>query len=164
MDPNALKSTGDDKTIPTDKPNMTRLGGSSSTYSDANVSNLFNVRVHCHRDSQVVTDFSKTTTTLSAGATVNHPTMITTPLLPMIWSWPREHADRKREREADEGLHGRHGAAHYIYGSHSVPFEVDRRLLRDSVREKMGEEVGRIEFLSAGVCFVMAWCFFFLLL
>lgn len=32
----------------------------------------------------------------------------------------------------------------------SAPFEVDRRLLKDVVREKMGVEVGRIKFLSAG--------------
>ena len=165
MDPNALKWTKDDKTSPTHKPNMMRLGGSSSTNLDGNVSNLLNVRVNRYRDGQIATDFAKTpvsTTTSSASATGSHPTMITTaPLSPMIWSWTREHADRRREREADEGLHGRHGATHYIYGSHSVPFEVDRRLLRDSVREKMGEEVGGIEFLSAGVCVFLSWCFFF---
>jgi hypothetical protein len=62
---------------------------------------------------------------------------------PLIWSWPYEHADRKREREADKAL--RHGAGH-----HNMPFEVDRKLLKDIVGEKMGEGVGRIEFLSAG--------------
>jgi hypothetical protein len=31
-----------------------------------------------------------------------------------------------------------------------MPFEVDRKLLKDIVGEKMGEGVGRIEFLSAG--------------
>lgn len=70
---------------------------------------------------------------------------------PLIWSWPHEHADRKREREADEALHGRHGVTNYVYGSRNMPFEVDRKLLKDLVKEKMGEEVGRIQFLSAGM-------------
>src|SRR6266511_2588600 len=52
------------------------------------------------------------------------------PIAPLIWLWPHEHADRKREREADEALHGHHGATHYIYGSHSMPSEVGRNLFK----------------------------------
>ena len=57
---------------------------------------------------------------------------------PLIWDWPAEHQDRKAEKKADAALHG------------ATPFEVDRKLLKDVVREKMGVEVGRIRFLSAG--------------
>ncbi|KAJ3785820.1 hypothetical protein GGU10DRAFT_353795 [Lentinula aff. detonsa] len=54
------------------------------------------------------------------------------------WDWEIEHADRKAEAKADAALHG------------ALPFEVDRKVLRDVVREKMGAEVVRIKFLSAG--------------
>ena len=57
---------------------------------------------------------------------------------PLQWSWEIEHADRKKERKADAALHG------------ATPFEVDRRVLKDIVREKMGVDVGLITFLSAG--------------
>ncbi|GLB38967.1 putative phosphotransferase enzyme family protein [Lyophyllum shimeji] len=57
---------------------------------------------------------------------------------PLQWSWEVEHADRKREVKADAPLHG------------ATPFQVDRRVLKDVVRENQGKEVGRIEFLSAG--------------
>ncbi|PPR03721.1 hypothetical protein CVT24_007369 [Panaeolus cyanescens] len=57
---------------------------------------------------------------------------------PLEWDWTIEHADRKKERKADAALHG------------ATPFEVDRKVLKDVVREKMGVEVGRIAFLSAG--------------
>ena len=60
------------------------------------------------------------------------------------WDWDIEHEDRKREREADTALHNQ-GAT-----SSACAFEVDRRVLKDVVREKMGVEVGRIRFLSAG--------------
>ncbi|KAF5380784.1 hypothetical protein D9757_007105 [Collybiopsis confluens] len=56
----------------------------------------------------------------------------------MEWDWDIEHADRKAETKADAVLHG------------ALPFEVDRKLLKDVVREKMNEEVARIKFLSAG--------------
>lgn len=62
----------------------------------------------------------------------------TAQLSPLIWNWEVEHEDRKKERKADAALHG------------ATPFEVDRKLLKDVVREKMGVEVGRIKFLSAG--------------
>ncbi|EAU81509.2 protein kinase subdomain-containing protein PKL/CAK/Fmp29 [Coprinopsis cinerea okayama7 len=58
---------------------------------------------------------------------------------PLEWDWDIEHEDRKREKERDATLFPR-----------ETPFEVDRRLLKDVVREKMGVEVGRIKFLSAG--------------
>ncbi|KAJ4468697.1 hypothetical protein J3R30DRAFT_3661693 [Lentinula aciculospora] len=54
------------------------------------------------------------------------------------WDWDVEHADRKAEAKADAALHG------------ALPFEVDRKVLKDVVREKMGAEVVRIKFLSAG--------------
>jgi len=57
---------------------------------------------------------------------------------PLQWDWDIEHEDRRREREADAKMRD------------AAPFEVDRRLLKDVVREKMGKEVGRIKFLSAG--------------
>ena len=60
------------------------------------------------------------------------------PRPPLRWDWGTEHADRKKERKADAALHG------------STPFEVDRTVLKDVVREKMGVDVGLITFLSAG--------------
>jgi hypothetical protein len=63
----------------------------------------------------------------------------TTTLPSLQWDWATEHADRKRESKADVVFHG------------ASPFEVDRRVLKDVVREKMGVEVGRITFLSAGM-------------
>ncbi|KAF8067931.1 hypothetical protein FPV67DRAFT_1165551 [Lyophyllum atratum] len=57
---------------------------------------------------------------------------------PLEWSWAIEHADRKREAKADAALHG------------ATPFQVDRRVLKDVVRENKGIDVGGIEFLSAG--------------
>jgi len=57
----------------------------------------------------------------------------------LVWDWDIEHEDRKRERKVDATLRG------------AAPFEVDRRALKDVVREKMGSEVGRIKFLSAGM-------------
>ncbi|KAF8799492.1 hypothetical protein BYT27DRAFT_7120349 [Phlegmacium glaucopus] len=66
----------------------------------------------------------------------NGSALLRRPLLQ--WDWEIEHADRKKERKADAALHG------------ATPFEVDRRVLKDVVREKMGVDVGRITFLSAG--------------
>lgn len=60
---------------------------------------------------------------------------------PLVWDWDIEHDDRKRERKADSDATLRD----------APPFEVDRRVLRDVVREKVGVEVGRIKFLSAGM-------------
>ncbi|VDC07403.1 unnamed protein product [Peniophora sp. CBMAI 1063] len=54
------------------------------------------------------------------------------------WSWEVEHEDRRRENKADAAVHG------------AQPFLVDRRLLKDVVREKLECEVGRIQFLSSG--------------
>ncbi|KAK7019142.1 hypothetical protein R3P38DRAFT_3200449 [Favolaschia claudopus] len=58
--------------------------------------------------------------------------------LPLEWDWDVEHADRKREAQADAALHG------------ALPFEVDRRILKDVVLEHMKTPVARIMFLSAG--------------
>lgn len=54
------------------------------------------------------------------------------------WDWEIEHADRQRERKADAALYG------------ALPFEVDRKLLKDVVREKSCVDVARIKFLSSG--------------
>ncbi|KAF7350304.1 hypothetical protein MVEN_01334500 [Mycena venus] len=61
------------------------------------------------------------------------------------WDWDVEHADRKREAAADAALAHSNAAS-----ASSMPFEVDRRVLKDVVLEHMGSEVARIEFLSAG--------------
>ena len=58
---------------------------------------------------------------------------------PLEWDWEVEHADRKCEAKADAALHG------------AIPFQVDRKILKDVVRENMGADVGRIAFLSSGV-------------
>ncbi|KAG5641921.1 hypothetical protein DXG03_003967 [Asterophora parasitica] len=60
------------------------------------------------------------------------------PDAPLQWSWEIEHADRKREAKVDAAQHG------------ATPFQVDRRVLKDVVRENKGIDVGRIQFLSAG--------------
>uniref|UniRef100_A0A0W0F3E4 Aminoglycoside phosphotransferase domain-containing protein n=1 Tax=Moniliophthora roreri TaxID=221103 RepID=A0A0W0F3E4_MONRR len=57
---------------------------------------------------------------------------------PLEWDWDIEQADRQREARIDASLHG------------ATPFEVDRKVLKDVVREKMNVEVVRIEFLSSG--------------
>ncbi|KAJ6571522.1 hypothetical protein B0H19DRAFT_1255490 [Mycena capillaripes] len=57
---------------------------------------------------------------------------------PLEWDWDIEHADRKREAQADAALHG------------ATPFEVNRRVLKDVVLEHMKTPVARIVFLSAG--------------
>ena len=48
--------------------------------------------------------------------------------------WETEHTDRKKDRKTDAALHG------------ATPFEVDRRVLKDIVHEKMGVDAGRITF------------------
>ena len=58
---------------------------------------------------------------------------------PLVWDWALEHADRKKEARADAAVHG------------APPFQVDRKLLKDIVHEKMDAEVARITFLGAGV-------------
>jgi hypothetical protein len=63
------------------------------------------------------------------------------PRLPLAWDWTLEHEDRKKERKVDAALNG------------LIPFEVDRKLLKDVVREKMGIEVARITFISSGISF-----------
>ena len=67
------------------------------------------------------------------------PDLLTRPLLQ--WDWDIEHADRKREARADAAIHG------------AQPFQVDRKLLKDIVHEKMSVEVVRIRFLGAGSLF-----------
>lgn len=54
------------------------------------------------------------------------------------WDWDLEQADRKREAKADSAVHG------------AQRFLVDRNLLRDVIREKLGCRVGRITFLNSG--------------
>ena len=62
----------------------------------------------------------------------------TTSYTPIEWSWDIEREDRQREAKADAALHD------------AQPFHVDRRVLKDIVREKTHCEVGRIAFLSSG--------------
>lgn len=58
---------------------------------------------------------------------------------PLIeWDWDVEHQDRRYEAKADARMHG------------AQPFEVDRKVLKEVVKEKMGFEVGRIKFLNSG--------------
>jgi hypothetical protein len=59
-------------------------------------------------------------------------------IIEVEWSWDFEHEDRKREAKADAVVHG------------AAPFLVDRKLLKDVVKEKLECEVGRIMFLSSG--------------
>lgn len=54
------------------------------------------------------------------------------------WDWDVEHHDRRLEAKADAAMHG------------AQPFQVDRRVLKDVVREMTGCEVGRIKFMSSG--------------
>ena len=58
---------------------------------------------------------------------------------PIEWDWDIEHGDRRIEAEADAAMHG------------FQPFQVDRKVLKDVVREKMDAEVGRIKFLNSGM-------------
>ena len=57
---------------------------------------------------------------------------------PLEWDWDAEHADRKAEAKADAAVHN------------ATPFQVDRKLLKDIVHERMGAPVARIKFLGAG--------------
>ncbi|KAI0746886.1 hypothetical protein C8Q80DRAFT_1121584 [Daedaleopsis nitida] len=57
---------------------------------------------------------------------------------PLEWDWDSEHEDRKAEAKADAAIHG------------ATPFQVDRKLLKDIVHERMGAHVARIKFLGAG--------------
>lgn len=59
---------------------------------------------------------------------------------PVRWSDDEELADRQREADADSA------AAHAAI----QPFHIDRRVLRDIVREYAHAQVGRITFLSSG--------------
>ncbi|OSX63463.1 hypothetical protein POSPLADRAFT_1180391 [Postia placenta MAD-698-R-SB12] len=64
------------------------------------------------------------------------PDLCTKP--PLVWDWDIEHADRKEEAKADAAIHGH------------PPFQVDRKLLKDIVQERMGTDVVRVRFLGAG--------------
>lgn len=57
---------------------------------------------------------------------------------PLEWDWDIEAQDREREKKTDAALQG------------AAIFQVERRVLKDIVRERMDCEVGRIKFLSAG--------------
>ena len=61
------------------------------------------------------------------------------PMTTLEWDWDIEHADRKLEAKADAEWQS------------ELPFQVDRKVLKDVVRERMGLEVGRIHFLSLGM-------------
>lgn len=66
----------------------------------------------------------------------------------LVWDWDIEHDDRKRETRMDKAVH------------HAQPFQVDRRVLKEVVQDKLGMEVSRIVFLNAGKSFR---CLFFVL-
>jgi len=55
------------------------------------------------------------------------------------WDWDLEHQDRAKEAKVDRAVH------------HAQPFLVDRRVLKDVVKEKFQVDVARIAFLSSGV-------------
>jgi hypothetical protein len=54
------------------------------------------------------------------------------------WDWDLEHQDRAKEAKADRAVHN------------AQPFLVDRRVLKDVVKEKFQVDVARIVFLSSG--------------
>lgn len=56
----------------------------------------------------------------------------------LVWDWDAEREDRQKEIKVDRATHG------------AQPFEVDRKVLKDVVHEKMGAAVARINFLGAG--------------
>ncbi|KAI0072090.1 hypothetical protein K474DRAFT_1686788 [Panus rudis PR-1116 ss-1] len=66
------------------------------------------------------------------------PHKIPAPPPPLQWDWDAEHADRKLEAKADAAFRDR------------PLFQVDRKLLKDIVQEKLATEVARITFLGAG--------------
>lgn len=66
----------------------------------------------------------------------NHKPMVAVQSLE--WDWDVEHQDRRLENKADATLHNAH------------PFQVDRSVLKDVVREKSACPVARIKFLSSG--------------
>jgi hypothetical protein len=68
---------------------------------------------------------------------------------PVIWDWDVEHCDRKREKDADKARQKHHGSRAGA-GIDQGPFEIDRKVLKDVVTEKMSEEVGRIVFIGSG--------------
>lgn len=55
------------------------------------------------------------------------------------WDWYIEHQDRAKEAKVDKAVH------------HAQPFLVDRRVLKDIVKERFHVDVARITFLSSGV-------------
>jgi hypothetical protein len=68
---------------------------------------------------------------------------------PVIWDWAIEHADRAREKAADAARAKHHGDRAGA-GIDQAPFEVDRKVVKDIVGEKMAEDVGRILFIGSG--------------
>lgn len=60
------------------------------------------------------------------------------PVKKLEWDWALEHADRTRELRLDAA------------GGVGDIFQIDRKALRDAVKEKMGGEVVRIRFISSG--------------
>lgn len=65
----------------------------------------------------------------------------------LLWNWELEHEDRKKEAKADASVHG------------APPFQVDRKLLKDIVHEKMGTAVARITYLGAGTFSLPPSCY-----
>ena len=90
---------------------------------------------------------------LSTSPATNPPPTILSPLPPPMsgrardpqpppkkleWDWDLEHQDRAKEAKADRAVHN------------AQPFLVDRKILKDVVKEKFHVDVARIVFLSSG--------------
>ena len=69
------------------------------------------------------------------------------PVKKIEWDWSLEHADRAREARLDAA------------GGVGDLFQVDRKVLRDTVKEKMGGEVVRIRFISSGMFSICSFNF-----
>ncbi|KAG2140676.1 hypothetical protein DEU56DRAFT_980054 [Suillus clintonianus] len=127
-----------------------QIEGTSSRYPNHSPANLHSDTSFLHITRSPNSDF-----TMQRNGHGDHVAAVaqdTTPLLPgtvqlphpspstsfIQWDWDTEHHDRRLEAKADAALHG------------AQPFQVDRRVLKDVVREMTGCEVGRINFLSSG--------------
>lgn len=69
------------------------------------------------------------------GDEVGESEIIVPPAPQFEWDWEIDQADRARERRHD---------------GTDVTFQVDRKVMRDVVKERMGAEVARIRFISSG--------------
>ena len=63
------------------------------------------------------------------------------PTKKLEWDWDLEHQDRAQEAKADGAVHN------------AQPFLVDRRVLKDVVKDKFQIDVARIAFLTSGASY-----------